>query len=133
MYIILCFCFVFLHLVYYLLLFTMDCPFVIVHSMFSNVYLIHASDFPCTLCLLCAPNFVVLLKRCNYFSCNVGIRKCDVIQIKTHISDVMVALLSECGKWYYGSWSGQIRVEIVSMGVWCLTPLPTISLLYRGG
>ena len=133
MYIILCFCFVFLHLVYYLLLFTMDCPFVIVHSMFSNVYLIHASDFPCTLCLLCALNFVVLLKRCNYFSFNVGIRKCDVIQINGHISDVMVALLPECGKWYYGSRSGQIRLKIVFMGVWCLTPLPTISQLYRGG
>ena len=89
------FCFVFLDLVYYLLLVSMDCPFVIVHLVFSNLYLIHVNDFPCTLCLLCALNFKVLLKAVIISPLKlVGPRKCDVIQIKNHISDVVMACSS---------------------------------------
>ena len=45
--IVLCFCFVLLSLVYHMLPVSLDCPFVIVPSVFSNVYM------SCVLCTIC--------------------------------------------------------------------------------
>ena len=54
--IVLCFCLVFLHLVYHMLSLSLDCPFLIALSVFSNVY-IHLKVF----------HPVMLLKVCSLF------------------------------------------------------------------
>jgi hypothetical protein len=51
----LCFCFVFLYLVYPMLSVSLDCPFWLLHSVFSNVYLIYSNIWKEGLLLMWVP------------------------------------------------------------------------------
>jgi hypothetical protein len=66
--VVLSFCFVFLRLAYSLLPVSLNCPCLIAHSVFSNVYFI--TDLPRHLELFCTHRCVVLRIIINYVNCN---------------------------------------------------------------